>query len=564
MSINVVYDQGVALRPAGFTAAIEYVKNLYNTIFATSASFNINVGFGTVNGVVRNISLATSSTFGNTQYDFGQVTAALLAQNAGAAVSLPVSDPTGGQQILTSNAQQKVLGLWTGNANSVDGGIGFSNTANFDYGLAGPSNANAYDFIAAAEHEFSEVMGRSYGASHPAGVVSLYTYSSPGVLVAPGTGGSYFSTDRGQTVLQYFNNPSVNGGDDSDWAQSASNDAFVAATSSGHKLNLSGTDLTLMKAMGWQTNTIGTGMNFGGVGETDLFNKDSAGTLSRMQLGANGLVTSTVQQSGSVFTLGANITGASININNIAVAVAAGSAVAVSGISNTVSLAAGSAVVINGTFNTVTGSARDAITLLGSNNHATAGAYTTLVDTGNHDIVSVGSNSVVTETGSDNSVTTGTVAFVSDSGIRNTITISNSSTLIASGSNEECLVGTGSTIVISGTGNRTTAVGASAVSFTGTGNVANIGAGSMTTLSGNGNLVETTGGTINIAASITATIKGNGIWVNAAAAANLTIGVGTGIVVIASDATVTGATNTGFDLVGGHDAITSATMPMLA
>ena len=137
MSINVVYDQEVAQRPAGFTAAIEYVKNLYNAIFTTSAQININVGFGTVNGATQNIGLATSSTLGSSQYNFGQVTGALLAQNPAAAASLPATDPTGGQQIRTSTAQQKVLGLWTGAANFVDGAIGFSSTANFDYGSAG-------------------------------------------------------------------------------------------------------------------------------------------------------------------------------------------------------------------------------------------------------------------------------------------------------------------------------------------------------------------------------------------------------------------------------------------
>ena len=302
MSIHVVFDQNEAARPAGFTAAINYVVNLLDIIFTTSAPININVGFGSIDGVIQDIGLAGSSTYGTRAYNFDQITAALLAQNPAAAASLPVLDPTGGQQIRTSTALQKSLGLWPGDANFVDGSVGFSSAVNFDYGLTGPANANEFDFVGAAVHEISEVMGRNYdGPVFGPSVINLYTYSSPGVLAVPGVVGAYFSTDRGQTVLQYFNDQALNGGDYSSWTPNASNDSFVAAASSGNILNLSATDLAVMKAIGWQTNIIGTGKNVMGNGETDLLIND-VGNLSVVQINASGIVIGIVSQGTSAFS----------------------------------------------------------------------------------------------------------------------------------------------------------------------------------------------------------------------------------------------------------------------
>ena len=520
MSIHVVYDQSEAARPAGFTAAINYVVNLFNVIFTSKASININVGFGSINGVVQDIGLAGSSTVGNSAYNFDQVTAALLAQNpttaasprdAGGdkvdggdkvedelraqnptaatalsyasgyevgvelraqnpavAASLPASDPTGGRPIRTSTALQKVLGLWTGDANFVDGSIGFSSTVNFDYGLTGPANANAFDFIGAAVHEISEVMGRTYdGPVYGPSVINLYTYSSPGVLAAPGAVGSYFSTDRGQTALQYFNDQALNGGDYSDWTPNASNDSFVAAAFSGNTLNLSATDLAVMKAVGWQTNIIGTGKNVMGNGETDLLINDG-GNLSVVQINASGIVIGIVSQGTGAFSVKSGVIGATLNLN-----------------SGTVVLGNGSSAVVNGLSNTVTVGDSSAVTVSGSGNIVTIGDSNAVTVTGSGNIVNAGDGNGIGLAGNNNTLNARAYTTAVDYGTGNTVTVGDNSylTVFGNGSHDN-VYGIGSTVALAGNNSQTTVGDNSVVLISGVGNLVGAGANNTIAISG--------------------------------------------------------------------------------
>src|SRR5207253_716430 len=113
-----------------------------------------------------------------------------------------------------------------------------------------------YDFIAVAQHEISEVMGRmalvggSVGnTSNGYSALDLFRYSGNGTRqLTPGQT-AYFSIDGGKTNLNNFNTTA--GGDWGDWAASAGNDSYNAFISSGSSFSVTGSDLTVMDAIGW-------------------------------------------------------------------------------------------------------------------------------------------------------------------------------------------------------------------------------------------------------------------------------------------------------------------------
>ncbi len=70
-----------------------------------------------------------------------------------------------------------------------------------------------------------------------------------------------------------------------------------------------------MKAIGWQTNIIGTGKNVMGNGETDLLINDG-GNLSVVQINASGIVIGIVSQGTSAFSVKSGVTGATLNLNS--------------------------------------------------------------------------------------------------------------------------------------------------------------------------------------------------------------------------------------------------------
>src|SRR5207249_4355302 len=73
--------------------------------------------------------------------------------------SLPVTDPTGGRRELMATAEAKALGLRS--SGGTDGFVGFDATARWTFDPNNRAMSGAFDFLGVAEHEFSEVLGRS-------------------------------------------------------------------------------------------------------------------------------------------------------------------------------------------------------------------------------------------------------------------------------------------------------------------------------------------------------------------------------------------------------------------
>jgi hypothetical protein len=154
-----------------------------------------------------------------------------------------------------TRAEEKALGLFTDNSSTIDGWIGFSNTALFNYDPNNRAATGKYDFVGTVEHEISEVMGRisglSFGGYAP---IDLFRYAAPGTPQL-GTGSpSYFSLDHGTTNLNSWNNFTTgDSGDLADWAPSVGPDSFLDVAIPGVTNSVTPTDILLMQSIGWTT-----------------------------------------------------------------------------------------------------------------------------------------------------------------------------------------------------------------------------------------------------------------------------------------------------------------------
>ena len=309
MLLNISFDQAVNSLPTGFVSAVNYVVNYFDHLFNDPITINIDVGYGEVGGSpLDQGALGESLTFLNT-VSYTTLRNALLGDarspdDTSAVASLPGGDPIGGTHTYwMSTAEQKAVGLLAGNNSSIDGYVGFSSTAPFDYDRSNGISAGSYDFIGTVEHEISEVMGRVTVDGGTIGPfansyepLDLFHYSSAGVRDFSGTTPGYFSVDSGNTNLDNFStNPN---GDFGDWAASAGHDAALAFSSSGVLNNFTGVDVRAMDVLGYDLAPAAAGvLNSAGASDILLQNGQQ---LAEWQM--NG--TAIQPGSGSIGTLG--------------------------------------------------------------------------------------------------------------------------------------------------------------------------------------------------------------------------------------------------------------------
>jgi hypothetical protein len=289
VDISVTWGPGAAnnAAPAAFYTAVDYVVNLFDNLFSNKATININVGYGSIltDGQTQSLggAFGASYNYGQTIESYSKVAAALKAENAPGASTLPANMPFqpygAGSALMIDSAEGKALGLVTPVRSSLDGSIGIASNSQmaswggWDYSPTTPPTSSQFDLIDTIEHEFTEVMGRvsldtglidqSIGGFDYS-VMDLYRYSSPGALVYQaydpdyslyGPKTAYFSLDGGNTSLGTWNNQ-LNQGDLGDWDSSGpqSRDAFAEYGVPGVSLGMSSTDITLMEALGWKVN----------------------------------------------------------------------------------------------------------------------------------------------------------------------------------------------------------------------------------------------------------------------------------------------------------------------
>jgi hypothetical protein len=253
--INATYDGSVYSAPAGFTTAFQNAIDFFQSTFSDPITINIGVGWGEVAGYsIAPGALGESGTYLSGYYTYNQMRNALIGDakssaDSTAVNSLPTTDPTGGRSFLMPVAEAKAIGLRSGGG--TDGFVGFDRTASWTFDPAHRAVSGQFDFIGVAEHEISEVMGRSanlgtfYGALEP---LDLFRYSSPNPRALRSGNNQYFSIDGGATNINTFNG--TGGGDIGDWAGNTI-DAFDAVGPSGNLLPVSAGDITELDVLGY-------------------------------------------------------------------------------------------------------------------------------------------------------------------------------------------------------------------------------------------------------------------------------------------------------------------------
>ncbi len=272
--INLVWDSSVASAPSGFESAIASAASYYTTLCSNKEVINIGVGYGKIDGTaMSNGALGESEALGyNLSYSMvasAMKTGASASSYAGkvnyvaqADASLPSTDPTHGGKFFVSEAETKALGLIPGgsaSSSSLDGYISLSSSASYEFNQT--ATPGKYDAVGIAEHELSEVMGRSSSLGSIDGAneytpLDLFRYSSSGARdLTPGTG--YFSINNGATKLGTYNNPS-NGGDAGDWASILSGDSYNAFMGAGTTSVVSPTDVLENAVLGYHLTAAGS------------------------------------------------------------------------------------------------------------------------------------------------------------------------------------------------------------------------------------------------------------------------------------------------------------------
>lgn len=265
LTFNLSYDSSVTnnLNAASIEGATQFVANEFSNLFTNNVTLNIDVVASS------SISLGQSNVSGYYLIDnYNQVRSALINNTpflANSPSSLPSSDPGVSSTFFIPNAEAKALGFTPQNAfvqgpdhNNYDGIFTFNPTVSYSFNK---TNTGGYDFISLAEHELSEIMGRSSGVTVSnkfyATPYDLFSFTSPGVRsYNTQVTGAYFSLDNGNTSLNTFNNSS-NGGDSRDWSGNTldSFNAFSAPGAIDPLVSATSADIKVMNAIGWTSSS---------------------------------------------------------------------------------------------------------------------------------------------------------------------------------------------------------------------------------------------------------------------------------------------------------------------
>lgn len=254
LTFDVSYDSSTSAAPAGFVTSFQDAIAFYENTYSNPITISLNVGWGEIAGKPLNVNAGGESLHTGISEDYASVSAALAKVN-------PQYTLPGANQVLStvgmSTAEAAALGFSTGSVRP-GGSVGFSSSLSWNFNSDAPV-ANEYSFISIAEHEISEVMGRTSLISKPCtifcahqSVLDLFRYTAAGTLDSTGTS-AYFSIDGGKTKINSFNgNASV--GDLGDWAR-VSPDAYNYSSISGIALPISAGDLTELTALGYTLST---------------------------------------------------------------------------------------------------------------------------------------------------------------------------------------------------------------------------------------------------------------------------------------------------------------------
>jgi hypothetical protein len=262
MTIDARFGAGVT---AAEQAAFNTVAQMYDSLITNSITVTINVETD------ANTSLGGSSTAlvglntGNSA-DYIAVAKALNSHYGSNIINTAVASQISDYTYL-SMAEARALGLTTGPNVSLDSnGLYVKPDGTFYFNpnqtyTTDPNNqavAGAYDFLGVAEHEISEILGRTSGLTQSTPFYTafdLMRYTALGQENYSAGSNVYFSLDNGATALQYFNS-GASGSDPQDWSGSNPNDAFNAYANPGIATGITSVDITALKALGYNVSQV--------------------------------------------------------------------------------------------------------------------------------------------------------------------------------------------------------------------------------------------------------------------------------------------------------------------
>ena len=254
LSITPIFDSSVtsATNAAQIEAAFNYAAQQYENLFSNPISFTIEVD-----------AVAGTGTFGESQdefnnvYTYSQVRTALMNDPTfNAITSLPSTDPTGGGTFLIADPEAMALGFSV--PTGTNGIFYFGLGNNFNYSTTNRAIPGKFDFVGVAEHEISEIMGRSellgvnLTGSADYEPYDMFRFTSNGVRSINETDSNvYFSLNNGATNLVKYNPPG--NGDLQDWATTSpyTADAYNAFSQPEIENGITAVDMEAMEALGY-------------------------------------------------------------------------------------------------------------------------------------------------------------------------------------------------------------------------------------------------------------------------------------------------------------------------
>ncbi|HEY2050984.1 MAG TPA: NF038122 family metalloprotease [Caulobacteraceae bacterium] len=245
--------------------AIDQAVSVFDHDFTSNVNIKIDFSWGTIDGQkVVSSDVSESLSYIYTGFSYANVLSNLQAAVAAnptdsvlvsAVARLTTADPFTLNSFSITEAEAQALGLTPPTGMGTDGYVGFNPSDVFSFN-PNSTPSGEYDFVALAEHEIAEVMGRLSGlsSSNPAYAMpyDLFRYSAAGKPSFSYSSPAYFSVNGGLTNLGSFND--TGGGDRGDWlTTSGATDAFDATATKSGNMSLSSADITALNALGWDT-----------------------------------------------------------------------------------------------------------------------------------------------------------------------------------------------------------------------------------------------------------------------------------------------------------------------
>ena len=218
LTINLINTGGVEVGTDayfGFMVAAKY----WESVITTDATLNFRVGF-TTSGFSSPTVLGQASSASGTKTQVAWRNAltasATSALDDSVVANLPTMNAT---NVRLNNTVQKALGLYTGNANTVDATITFNAARAFDFDTRDGFDASnpASDFVSVAVHEmghalgFTSAVGQNTTNNSTPSNTDMFRYKDGAWNITWG-GYAYFSIDGGAT--EFMNNAGFSSGPD--------------------------------------------------------------------------------------------------------------------------------------------------------------------------------------------------------------------------------------------------------------------------------------------------------------------------------------------------------------